>query len=84
MPRGSTSADWTPERRKNQSEAIRKWKPWQQSTGPKSRAGKHRSAMRSLKTGYNSTEVIESRKILMELRRLEIELQNKLQKLRLE
>ena len=31
---------WTPERRKQQSEAIRRWKPWQQSTGPKSPEGK--------------------------------------------
>ena len=31
---------WTPERRKRQSEAIRRWKPWNQSTGPKSPEGK--------------------------------------------
>ena len=31
---------WTPERRKRQSEAIGSWKPWQQSTGPKSPAGR--------------------------------------------
>ena len=31
---------WTPERRKRQSEAIRQWKPWQQSTGPKSPEGR--------------------------------------------
>ena len=31
---------WTPERRKKQSEAIRRWKPWSKSTGPKSLEGK--------------------------------------------
>ena len=31
---------WTPERRKKQSEAIRQWKPWNQSTGAKSLEGK--------------------------------------------
>ena len=31
---------WTPERRKLQSEAIRQWKSWEQSTGPKSPKGK--------------------------------------------
>ena len=31
---------WTPERRKRQSEAIRGWKPWNKSTGPKSPEGK--------------------------------------------
>ena len=31
---------WTPEARQQQREAIRRWKPWEQSTGPKSVAGK--------------------------------------------
>ena len=31
---------WTAERRKKQSEAIRRWKPWNQSTGAKSLEGK--------------------------------------------
>ena len=37
---GNPAAGWTPERRKRQSEAIELWKPWQQSTGPKSPEGK--------------------------------------------
>ena len=37
---GNPAAGWTPERRKRQSEAIRRWKPWNQSTGPKSQEGK--------------------------------------------
>ena len=37
---GNPAAGWTPERRKRQSEAIKRWKPWNQSTGPKSPEGK--------------------------------------------
>lgn len=34
---------WTPERRARQSEALRRWKPWEQSTGPRTQEGKARS-----------------------------------------
>ena len=37
---GNPGKGWTPERRKKQSEAIRQWKPWRKSTGPKSQEGK--------------------------------------------
>ena len=37
---GNPGKGWTPERRKKQSEAIRRWKPWSKSTGPKSAVGK--------------------------------------------
>ncbi len=76
--RCNLSADWTQERKLKQSEAIRKWKPWENSTGPKSKSGKRRSANRSLKTGMASAAVIEARKTRMELQRLEVELMNKL------
>ena len=35
---------WTPEQRQKQSEAIQRWKPWQQSSGPKSAEGKAAAA----------------------------------------
>ena len=35
---------WTPEQRQKQREAIQRWKPWQQSSGPKSPDGKVVSA----------------------------------------
>ena len=41
---GNPGKGWTPERRKRQSEAIRKWKPWSKSTGPKSPEGKAKAA----------------------------------------
>ena len=31
---------WTLEQRQRQKEAIQKWKPWEQSSGPKSADGK--------------------------------------------
>lgn len=40
---GSTSA-WTPERRAKQAEAIRRWQPWNKSTGPRTKEGKARSS----------------------------------------
>lgn len=42
----------TPEHRALRAELIRKWKPWENSTGPKSEAGKAQSAMRGYKGGW--------------------------------
>jgi hypothetical protein len=42
---------WTPEERLKQSEAIRRWKPWEQSTGAKTPTGKAISAKNAIKTG---------------------------------
>lgn len=52
----------TPEHRAKQAERIRRWKPWEKSTGPKSEEGKQRSAMRGFKGG--------TRDLLRELARL--------------
>ena len=41
----------TPEHRALRAELIRRWKPWENSTGPKSEDGKARSAMRGFKGG---------------------------------
>ncbi|RDE49568.1 MAG: hypothetical protein DVS81_15920 [Candidatus Accumulibacter meliphilus] len=41
----------TPEHRALRAELIRRWKPWENSTGPKSDEGKARSAMRGFKGG---------------------------------
>ena len=43
---------WTPERRKKQSEAIRQWKPWNQSTGAKSLEGKAVVSRNAWKGGH--------------------------------
>lgn len=35
---------WTPEQKARQSEAIHRWRPWEQSTGPTTDAGKAASS----------------------------------------
>jgi hypothetical protein len=42
---------WTPERRKRQSELIRRWRPWEKSTGPRTTRGKKRVARNAYKGG---------------------------------
>ena len=58
---------WTVEERKKQSELIRKWKPWEKSSGPKGREGKERSKKNAYKHGARSEEVLVSQAILREL-----------------
>lgn len=53
---------WTQEQRERQREAIRSWKPWEQSTGPKSPEGKARVSRNGWKGG--------ARKMLRELSRV--------------
>ena len=43
------SNGWTPERRKRQAEAIRRWRPWEQSTGPASAEGKAKASRNAWK-----------------------------------
>ena len=50
IDRSSLKNGWTPERRARQAERIRTWKPWKQSTGPKSAEGKA-AASRNAWTG---------------------------------
>ena len=45
---------WTPEERQKQADAIKKWKPWEKSTGPNTQAGKARAKMNGLKHGRRS------------------------------
>lgn len=42
---------WTAERRRQQSEAIRQWQPWQHSTGPRTEQGKAKVARNAYKGG---------------------------------
>lgn len=42
---------WTQERRLRQSEAIKRWKPWEKSTGAKTTEGKEKSKMNAWKHG---------------------------------
>ena len=42
---------WTPERRARQAALIRTWRPWEQSTGPRTAEGKARTARNGDKGG---------------------------------
>lgn len=42
---------WTPERRARQAELIKKWKPWEKSTGPNSAEGQVKASRNAYKGG---------------------------------
>jgi hypothetical protein len=46
-----SAREWTPEQRLRQSEEIRRWKPWEHSTGAKTPQGKAISSKNATKTG---------------------------------
>lgn len=43
---------WTLERRKRQAKLIKKWQPWQYSTGAKTAEGKTKVSQNAYKGGY--------------------------------
>ena len=60
---------WTPERRAKQAEAIKRWKPWEQSTGPRTNAGKAEASQNALVHGLRSAEWLEDLKRVNDLLR---------------
>jgi len=42
---------WTPERRARQAAAIKTWRPWERSTGPRTAEGKAASSRNAFKGG---------------------------------
>lgn len=60
---GNPAKGWTSERRRRQSEAIKRWKPWKQSTGPKSPQGKAAVA----RNAWTGGEWLKLRQIIKEL-----------------
>lgn len=54
---------WTQEQRQRQREAIQRWKPWNQSTGPVSQEGKAVAARSAYKGGQRTA----LRKLVQEL-----------------
>ena len=45
---------WTLERRQRQAELIRQWRPWEQSTGPRTPEGKARVSRNAWKGGHRA------------------------------
>lgn len=62
--------NWTPEARKAQSEAIRRWKPWKNSTGPKTQAGKNVCRLNAITHGGHTANMNEIRSLLRRQARL--------------
>ena len=54
---------WTPEQRQRQREAIQRWRPWNQSTGPQSPEGKAAAARNAWTGGH----AVKLRQIIKEL-----------------
>jgi hypothetical protein len=62
------SNGWTPERRRKQAELISRWKPWEQSTGPKTNEGKSTVASNAWRGGYREQLRALSKMVNEELR----------------
>ena len=60
---------WTPERRARQAQAIRRWRPWEHSTGPRTAEGKARSA----RNAYTGGHWRQERELLKTLRQALLE-----------
>lgn len=55
---------WTPERRAAQAERARALKPWMQSTGPRTKAGKKRVSKNAIKHGDSRALLVTAQKAL--------------------
>lgn len=64
---------WSPERRQRQAALIRTWKPWEQSTGPRTAEGKARVSRNAWQGGNRAQLRALSKALnaeLAEMRRL--------------
>lgn len=55
---------WPPKRKAQQAKNIRKTRPWEHTTGPKTASGKAASSLNALKHGLRSETVQMLRKVL--------------------
>ena len=64
---------WKSERRSRQAELIRKWRPWEKSTGPRTNNGKKKAARNAYKGGFRpllrelAKSLREQEKVLKEI-----------------
>lgn len=64
---------WTPEQRQRQREAIKRWKPWERSTGPQSLGGKLKSSRNAMVHGLRSNPWRELKTTIRKMTRAEME-----------
>lgn len=64
---------WTPERRRRAAERIRRHKPWEHSTGPRTKAGKETTRCNAYKHGRRSAAMKDLRRA-MRRQRLSLQL----------
>ena len=78
----SISNGWTPERRARQAEMIRQWRPWEQSTGPVTAAGKAKAAANAKSSGVRAArrEVREVMALIREYDRQEREIRKMIER----
>ena len=60
-------SQWTPERQALQAEAVRRWKPWERSTGPRTADGKAKAS----RNAYKGSTRAMLRELARRLRELE-------------
>lgn len=55
---------WTEEEKQKQRDAIKKWKPWEKSTGPTTAEGKDKVSRNSYTHGFRSRDIKALRQVL--------------------
>ena len=70
------ASGWSPERRERQSLAIKRWKPWEQSTGPRTEDGKANASRNAEKGGKRPALRAELANIRMLMQELIMEQRN--------
>ena len=63
---------WTAKQRKAQAESIRRSRPWDKSTGPRTTEGKAKTSQNALKHGVRSRVVMDYRRVVRENRRFNL------------
>lgn len=65
---------WTPERKARQAALIKTWRPWEQSTGPRTAQGKAQAAINGRAMHGWTSELLAERSKMRDLMRVVSEL----------